>query len=387
MYESALRTLPDRMQAVVLLAEYAPRTPALPGAMGCFRNVRVRLSNQPTPQPGRGEVLLGVQYVGVCGSDIHAVRSDAEGYSSSSVPAADWHQPGGLRLGHEYTAIVRDIGPGVRPSWLGRWVTGDSLLPCRRCAICRAGQRNHCRKARLIGLERNGVFGEYAVVPATSLHALDPLREAVGEAALELGALAEPLGVAANALKAGLDSLPRRYPRTVLIRGGGPIGLLTALVARALRFDPIVIAEPNPLRQAVADRLGFDTQSPVELSERACRSRFGPGAAVIVDACGLASATELLTGIRPGGVVVSIARTGAQSSWPDDWMITNGIRRVCTRGHVGFLPWVLRCMASGRIDPRPLVTRCLQSLDELCDWLQHPDRFAGEGKVLCRVNN
>ena len=58
---------------------------------------------------------------------------------------------------------------------------------------------------------------------------------------------------------------------------------------------------------------------------------------------------------------------------------------MCTRGHVGYLPWVLRQIASGRLDPRPLITRRLHGVDELGNWLQHPERFSDEGKVLCRI--
>lgn len=376
---------PDPMRAVVVRADYAPREPPVAGAMGRYRNVRVGLCRQPTPRPAPGEVLLEVRHVGVCGSEVHALQPDADGYASSSVPADNWHRPQGLRLGHEYTAVVRAVGTGVARHWVGRWVTGDSLVPCRRCTVCRAGQPNHCPKAALIGLERDGVFADYAAVPASSLHRLDALREAVGEAALEIGALAEPLGVGANALKAGLGCLPRRYPRALLVRGGGPLGLMAALVARAARFDPVVVVEPNPARLALASRLGLTGFHPDGLGPRACRDCFGPGATVVLDACGQVSGRDLVAGLRPGGVIVSVARTGAQSCWPDDWLITNGIRRVCTRGHVGFLPWVLRRIASGRLDPRPLITRRLDGLRALEDWLRHPARFAEEGKVLCRV--
>ena len=376
---------PERMRAVVVQAEYAPRAPSRPGAMGLFRNPRVCFGFRPPPKLGPRDALLEMRCVGVCGSDIHAVQRDAEGYSCSSVPAADWHRPEGLLLGHEYTAVIRAVGPGVDEDWLGQAVTGDSLIPCRRCPICRAGQQNHCRSAKLIGLERDGVFGQWAVVPASSLHRLAAVAAAHGESAWEMGALAEPLGVAANAIKAGLDCLPRRYPRTMLIYGGGPIGLLAALVARAARFDPIVIVEPNPKRLALAARVGVRGFSPQNLSPGAGKEWSGLGATMVLDACGQIPARELLAFLRPGGVIVSLARTGVESSWPDDFLITNGIRRVCTRGHVGFLPWVLRGLASGKLDPRPLITRRLQGLDELGDWLQHPQRFAQEGKVLCRI--
>jgi threonine dehydrogenase-like Zn-dependent dehydrogenase len=380
-----ISTLADVMPALVVQAEYAPRTPRRPGAMGKYRHVRATLVQQQVPQPGPGEVLVRLTSVAACGSDIHAVQLDADGYSCSSVPADGWHQTDGLRLGHEYAGVVVAVGPGVNPRWRGEAVTGDSLLPCWRCAVCRGGQPNHCPQARLLGLEVDGVFAEYAVVPASSLHRLEPLRAALGESALDVAALAEPLGVADYALRAALRCLPRRYPRSLLIRGGGPIGLLAGLVGLAREFHPIVVVEPDPRRLALASRLGLSGFYPTEVSPHTALEAFGPGATVVLDACGLLSPRDLLTGVRPGGVIVGLARTGRELCWPEDLLMTNGIRRVSVRGHVGCLPWVLRQLAAGRIDPRPLITRRLRGLDELADWLQHPERFSGEGKVLCRV--
>ena len=377
--------LAEPIEAVVLHAQHALREPARPGAMGKYRNVQIRLSRRPAPTLGRGEVLLEMSYVGICGSDIHALESDAEGYAASSVPAANWHRPQGLRLGHEYTAFVRAVGPAVSRRWLGRPVTGDSLIPCGDCVVCLDGQPNHCPGATLIGLECDGVFGDFAVVPASSLHALDPLVAAMGQSAFEAGVLAEPLGVAANALKAGVKCLPRRYPRALLICGGGPLGLMGGMVGQLLGFDPIAIVEPNLLRRNLAGRLGLYACVPRDLQNNKSQVIFGAGATVVLDACGVVAPNDLIAALRPGGVIISVARTGNESLWPDDLMITRGIRRVCARGHVGHLPWLLRQMTNGRLDPRPLITRRLQGLKELSDWLRHPERFANEGKVVCRV--
>jgi threonine dehydrogenase-like Zn-dependent dehydrogenase len=381
------RSVPSVMTALAISATLDRREPARPGAMGMYRDVKVQLVERETPQPRPGEALVRIDTVAVCGSDVHSVQLDAEGYSRSSVPADGWHRPGGLRFGHEFHGVVVAVGAGVHPGRIGVAVTADSLVPCRSCRVCRDGQPNHCPHARLIGLELNGVFADYATVPAASLHSIEPLRAALGEDALDVAALAEPLGVADHALRAGLGCLKKRYRNqpSLLIRGGGPQGLLAGLVGLARGFNPIVVVEPDPRRLALAVRLGLSAFYPTEFGPHTALEAFGPGATVVLDACGLLSARELLTGIRPGGVIVNLARTGREFCWPEDMFMTYGIRRVGVRGHVGCLPWVLRQLESGRINPRALVTRRLHGLDELVDWLQQPERFGGEGKVLCKV--
>lgn len=381
------RSMPPAMTALIISAILDRREPARPGAMGKYRDVKVQIVEQETPQPRPGEALVRIDTVAVCGSDVHAVQLDNEGYSSSSVPADGWHRPGGMRLGHEFSGVVVAVGPGVNPRRIGQAVTSDSLIACRRCPVCRGGQPNHCPHARLIGLEEHGVFADYAVVPATSLHSIEPLRAGFGDESLDTAVLAEPLGVAANAVRAGVRCLPRRYPLSLLIRGGGPVGLLAGLVGFACGFNPIVVVEPDARRLALAVRLGLSGFYPAEFGPHSAFEAFGPGATVVLDACGLLSPRELLTGVRPGGVIVNLARTGRELCWPEDLLMTYGIRRVGVRGHVGCLPWVLRQMEAGRINPRPLITRRLHGLDELADWLQHPERFASEGKVLCKVRD
>ncbi len=377
--------LPGAMTALTICASLERRELTQSGAMGKYRHVSVHADQVPLPRPVAGQALVRIHYVAVCGSDVHAVQCDEDGWCCSSVPATGWEQTGGQILGHEYAGEVVAVGPGIDSMWVGRAVTGDSLIPCRHCSVCRQGSPNACPHAYLIGLEAAGVFSEFAVVPASSLQSLGRLARSFGEDAWLYGCLAEPLGVAAKALHEALRCLTPRAERSLLIHGGGPLGACVGVIGRALGFHPVVVIEPLAARRAALSRCGVSAFDLDELDGWDYPELFGQGAAVAVDVCGMASTGDLLTGLRPAGVLVRLARTGRNSVMPQDQCITNGVKVVHSRGHVGFLRHVLRWMVEGRIDPRPLITHQLAGLEELHDWLLDPTRFDSACKVVCRV--
>ena len=379
------RTLPATMTAITIRARLDRREIARPGAMGKYRHVTVQPGELAIPRPMEGQALVRIHYVAVCGSDVHAAQCDEQGWCRSSVPAAGWEHPGGQTLGHEYSGEVVAVGPGVDSAWLGRAVTGDSLIPCRCCRVCRQGSPNECPHGYLIGLEASGVFSEFAVVPAHSLHSLGRLARRLGEDAWAYGCLAEPLGVAAKALHEALRCLTPRAERSLLIHGGGPLGACVGVTGRALGFNPVVVIEPLASRRSVLVRCGLSAFDVDELDGQDYPELFGPGAAVAVDVCGVAGTGDLLTGLRPAGVLVRLARTGRNAVMPQDLCITNGVKVVHSRGHVGYLRHALRWLVEGRIDPRPLITHQLTGLHELYDWLHEPARFDRACKVVCRV--
>ncbi len=153
------------------------------------------------PDPAPDGLVLEVITGSICGTDIHALQTDEDGYSCSSVPAREWEK--GIQFGHEMAGRVVGIGSAVADWKIGDLVTIDSLVPCRRteCRACAACQWNYCPDAFLIGLQANGTFGEYASVPAASAHPITPLlRRYPFDLAVQMAALAEPLGVALHAI-------------------------------------------------------------------------------------------------------------------------------------------------------------------------------------------
>ncbi|HEX6445581.1 MAG TPA: alcohol dehydrogenase catalytic domain-containing protein [Streptosporangiales bacterium] len=199
----------------------------------------LRLTDVPVPRPAAGEVLVEVGHVGICGSDLLVWEGGLDRVRPPVV------------LGHEFCGTVVDANGcgGVRD---GQRVAVEPLLNCGRCLACRAGHGHVCRTLRVIGVDVDGAAARYVTVPAARLHALPdgvPLRDA---------ALTEPTSVAVHMVRrSGVGPGDR-----VLVLGGGPIGVLVALVARTNGVADLVVSEPNPRRRERLAGFGFDTFDP-----------------------------------------------------------------------------------------------------------------------------
>src|SRR3954466_10544135 len=169
------------------------------------------------PEAGRGEVVVDVERVGVCGTDVEFFTGEMaylhQGFSSYP-----------MRLGHRGAGTVAALGDGVDPAWLGRRVMGDTMLGDGTCRRCRRGHQHVCAHRQEVGIRggRPGALAEQLAVPVSSLHALPDAVDAV------LGALVEPGG---NALRAARAAAVGPGERALVI-GPGTIGLLTAMFLR-----------------------------------------------------------------------------------------------------------------------------------------------------------
>ncbi|MBN1979567.1 MAG: alcohol dehydrogenase catalytic domain-containing protein [Anaerolineae bacterium] len=194
----------------------------------------LRVEGLPRPAPGPGEVLLKVAAVGTCGSDVHYY---VEGRIGDQVVTAP------ITMGHEFSAWVAGLGEGVTGLAVGQLVAVEPAIHCGECECCQHGHPNLCPNVRFCGTPPiDGVFAEYAVMPAENCF---PLPEGFTPAE---GAMLEPLGVAIHTVD--LAHLKPGY--TVAVLGAGPIGLLTAAVARAAGASEIYVTEPLAYRRAFA---------------------------------------------------------------------------------------------------------------------------------------
>lgn len=171
------------------------------------------------PTAGAGHVVVDVARVGVCGTDVEFYTGDMEYLRQG-------HAEYPMRLGHEWCGTVSAVGDGVDPSWLGRRVTGDTMLGCGHCRRCLNGRHWVCDDRAEIGIRGGfpGALAEHLAVPASALHALPDALDDVA------GALVEPGGNALRAVRGADVSAGDR----VLVLGVGTIGLLVAMFARAL---------------------------------------------------------------------------------------------------------------------------------------------------------
>ena len=262
------------------------------------RDIRIEPYRQPELHPGM--VLLRPRRVGICGTDLHYYE---HGYNATFVPDRPFI------LGHELTAEVAAVAPGVDAVKVGQRVTVNPARACGFCAYCKGGQINLCRKTIMLGSASttpptDGALAEFVTVRADQCHLLpDDMDDGIG-------AMMEPLSVALHAVKrAGTVSGKR-----VLVTGGGTIGLLVAMTARAFGAVPVAVSDIVAVRRNKAIELGVD----VALDPTAHDLRHqvheltGLGFDMVFEASGappaLRAAFDL---VRPGGTIVQIGTVGA----------------------------------------------------------------------------
>jgi alcohol dehydrogenase len=240
----------------------------------------VTYRDEPAPELGKGEVVLRIDAVGICGSDMHAYH----GHDPRRNPP--------LILGHEFAGTVTE-GPGK-----GRRFTGNPLITCGRCEYCEQGRNNLCANRTMVGMTRPGAFAEFMSIPESVLIELPATMDA------RVAALTEPAATALHAIHLAQRSLVRPLAecRTLVI-GGGAIGLLSALLLHAYGCSDVSLAETNPLRRASAKSTGsckpFDPLAESGPAESSCD--------FVIDAVGAkATRAAALRAVKPGGVVLHI---------------------------------------------------------------------------------
>lgn len=204
----------------------------------------LELCEIPEPTPGFGEVKIRVQRAGLCGTDVHLYTWDGGAPGSLTPPQT---------LGHEFCGEITDIGPGVAQGQgrdelhVGQRVSVEGHIVCGRCRNCRAGRRHMCIRTIGIGVNRDGGFADYVVVPSGNVwvqpESIDP----------ELGALFDPLGNAVHSCQqvdmTGQD---------VLVTGAGPIGIMCVALAKHAGARHVVVTDLQADRLALAEKAGAD---------------------------------------------------------------------------------------------------------------------------------
>jgi threonine 3-dehydrogenase len=194
------------------------------------------LETVPDPEVGINDVLIRVRKTGICGTDLHIDAWDPWAAKTIAAP---------LVIGHEFVGEVVGTGSNVYDFSPGDIVSGEGHVTCGLCRHCMAGRRHLCAHTVGLGVGRDGAFAEYVVLPATNVWNHWP---GVDE---DVAAIFDPFG---NAVHTALAF--NVLGEDVLVSGAGPIGLMATAVAKHAGARFIVVSEPNPVRRALAARMG-----------------------------------------------------------------------------------------------------------------------------------
>jgi threonine dehydrogenase-like Zn-dependent dehydrogenase len=314
-----------------------------------------RVEEIPRPVAAPGEAVVDVERVGVCGTDV-------EFFTGEMAYLHEGHSTYPMRLGHEWAGVVSDVGKDVDPAWVGRRVTGDTMIGDGTCRRCRRGRQHVCDRRDEVGIRdgRPGALAEQIAVPVRSLHVLPATVDAV------LGALVEPGGNSlrcARAAQAGPGD-------SALVIGLGTIGVLAALFLRA-QGAQVHLLDPSARSREFARSLGLDqVWSGQDL----------PGVPfdAVVDASNGAEVPAMALGlVEPGGRVVYIGLAGGPSTIDTRVMALKDVTCVGVLSASPALAATIDAYATGTADPRPLVAATV-GLDQVGPVLAG-ERPAGAG--------
>ena len=319
----------------------------------------------PKPVPGPDDLLVRVEACGICGTDRHLFHGE--------FPCAP-----PVTLGHEFSGIVEAMGENVKGFALGARITGDPNISCGRCQQCVGGKINLCRNLRAIGIHRDGGFADFVIVPQKQAFeiplSLDPLH----------GAFCEPLACCLH----GVDMANIKTGDSVLVLGGGVIGLLTVQLARLAGATTIILSTRQASKRMLAEQLGA-TASVDPSSSDIIEAITGPnglapgGVDIVIECAGVADTVAQAPKLAKAGgavVILGVMPQGEKIEWePFDVLF----RELKIQG--SFVnPFTHRraadLIASGAVNVDKLISRTI-TLKKAPEAVANPAR-AGEVKVL-----
>lgn len=294
------------------------------------------VEDREVPSPGPGELRVGVEASGLCGTDLHIV--------SGEYPLA---QPG-VTLGHEYAGRVVEVGPDVEAFGVGDRIAVDPNVPCRVCRYCHSSRPHLCENPEGLGVTLNGGLAEHSIVPITQAYRVPDVLSS------EAAALTEPLACALHAV----DLSGVRPGDDTLVLGAGPIGLLCAALLETAGASSVLVSEPNPGRRERVREVGAEPVDPESISEAQ--------ADVVMECVGIVETMETaVEAARPGATVMWVGVAGPDTEVAvkpyDIFRKELTIRGSYTNPYV--MERALALLASGRINWETIITH-RYSLDD-----------------------
>lgn len=347
----------------------------------------LRLTEKPVPRPGPAEVLVRIDAVAICATDLEVISHGPPALIEGGLPFNKNFTPG-----HEYMGTVARLGPNVDEFAVGERIAVEIHAGCGRCRRCREGMYTSChnygrnygkedRGHRANGYTTDGGFAEYAV---NNVNTLVRVPDGVGDAEATLI-------VTAGTAMYGLDTLGGLVAgQSVVVTGGGPIGLMAVNVAKALGAAPVILTDLEDGRLKVGRRLGADIVLNARAEDVVARVRTitgGPGCDYVMECSGAPDAlNDAAAMVSRGGRICLAAFAAGPVMLDAAKLVMDNITLFGIRGEGrSAVRRAASLLAQGRIDPKPIHTHTFP-LAELPTAIHYArERIDGAIKVVVTV--
>lgn len=324
----------------------------------------------PEPTIGHNDIKIKIQKTAICGTDMHIYHWDE--WSQATIPVP-------MIVGHEYVGTVVEVGQEVKGFAVGDRVSGEGHIVCGHCRNCRAGRVHLCKNTIGVGVNRDGAFAEYLVIPAYNAFKIaDNISD-------ELASIFDPFG---NAVHTALSF--NMVGEDVLITGAGPIGIMAVAIARHVGARHVVITDVNEYRLSLAEKMGasrvvnvMNTDLKDVMNELGMTEGFDVG----LEMSGVPSAFKgMLNTMTNGGRIAMLGIPPSDMAIDWNQVIFKGLQIKGIYGREMFETWYkMASMVQSGLDISPVITHHF----DIADFQQGFDAMASglSGKVILHWDN
>lgn len=300
----------------------------------------------PKPKPGYGEVLVKVLATSICGTDLHIYRWDSWAQSRIKIPRI---------MGHELAGEIVEVGEGVNFVDVGDYVSAETHIVCNNCFQCRVGMKHVCQNTKILGVDVDGAFAEYVVIPAENVW------KNPRSLPIEYATIQEPLGNAVDTVLAeGYEGVEGK---TVVIFGDGPIGLMCIELSKIFGASKIIVFGRSDYRLDIARKFNPDfvvNSFGLDVVKLVMDYTGGQGADVVLEVSGSSQALrDALKVVKPGGRISILSiYDGDVTLNVNDGIVLKAVRVYGITGRRIWNTWymVSNIIESGKINLSPIIT-------------------------------
>lgn len=328
----------------------------------------LRVEEVPVRELKDNEVKIQVKYCGICGTDIHIFHGD--GGCCDVMPP--------LVPGHEFSGVVAEVGAGVKTVKVGDRVTGDPNDMCGECYFCKNGMQHFCKNNIGIGTTVDGGFAEYVIMREKQVYKLSD------ELSFIEAAMAEPISCCLH----GIDLCNIKAGDTVLVIGGGPIGMIMMQLAKNAGASKVIMSEPVEEKREQALKLGATkTIDPLHEDVEAVLAEYCENVNVVIECVGnVHTQADAVRFAGKGATIMYFGLAAPEESFPirPDDIFKKELHITSSYINPYSFERAIQILESGTVELESLITNVVP-LDDIADVFTKPE-YRRTGKVMIQIS-